>query len=72
MPVDSGHLKDLAAAVAGVGKLSDIGVCRWFDQVRHRGAAWLAMRAHAYISTTRLYDRRWSKPEDLPIFRVVY
>ena len=27
---------------------------------------------HASISTTRVYDRRESKPEDLPTFRVAY
>jgi len=27
---------------------------------------------HANISTTRLYDRRESKPEDSPTFRVKY
>jgi integrase/recombinase XerD len=27
---------------------------------------------HANVSTTRLYDRRKSKPEDSPTFRVKY
>ena len=27
---------------------------------------------HANVSTTRLYDRRKSKPEDSPSFRVKY
>jgi len=27
---------------------------------------------HASISTTRVYDRRGSKPEESPTFRVVY
>jgi integrase len=27
---------------------------------------------HANISTTRVYDRRGSKPEDSPTFRVTY
>ncbi len=27
---------------------------------------------HANISTTRLYDRRRSKPEDSPTFKVIY
>jgi site-specific recombinase XerD len=27
---------------------------------------------HANISTTRLYDRRQSRPEDSPTFRVAY
>ena len=27
---------------------------------------------HANISTTRVYDRRGSKPEDSPTFRVAY
>lgn len=27
---------------------------------------------HASISTTRVYDQRGSKPEDLPTFRVAY
>ena len=27
---------------------------------------------HADISTTRLYDRRRSRPEDSPVFRVKY
>ena len=30
------------------------------------------MMGHANISTTRLYDRRKSKPEDSPIFRIKY
>jgi integrase/recombinase XerD len=30
------------------------------------------MMGHANISTTRLYDRRKSKPEDSPIFRIEY
>ena len=27
---------------------------------------------HASVSTTRIYDRRGSKPEDSPTFRVAY
>ena len=27
---------------------------------------------HANVSTTRLYDRRQSRPEDSPTFRVAY
>jgi integrase len=27
---------------------------------------------HANVSTTRLYDRRRSRPEDSPTFRVAY
>ena len=30
------------------------------------------MLGHANISTTRLYDRRKSKPEDSPVFRIMY
>jgi integrase/recombinase XerD len=30
------------------------------------------MLGHANISTTRLYDRRKSKPEDSPVFRIKY
>jgi integrase/recombinase XerD len=29
-------------------------------------------RGHANVSTTRLYDRRKSKPEDSPTFHVKY
>ena len=27
---------------------------------------------HAYIATTRIYDRRQSRPEDSPTFKVTY
>jgi hypothetical protein len=33
---------------------------------------WGGMAGHANVSTTRLYERRKSKPEDSPTFRVKY
>jgi integrase/recombinase XerD len=30
------------------------------------------MAGHANLSTTRIYDRRKSKPEDSPTFKVKY
>ena len=41
----------------------------WFNGPTYSVAEWLG---HANVSTTRLYDRRKSRPEDSPSFRVKY
>ena len=53
------HSLRVTAATNALGHAADIAKVQ----------EWLG---HANISTTRLYDRRMSRPEDSPTFRVAY
>ena len=53
------HALRATAATSALGHQADIAKVQ----------EWLG---HANISTTRVYDRRGSKPEDSPTFRVTY
>ena len=59
MPLFGPHVMRATAATNALEKGADIAKVQ----------EWLG---HANIQTTRIYDRRRSRPEDSPTFRVVY
>jgi integrase len=58
---ETGHMHAMRATAATNALENDADIAKVQE--------WLG---HANVSTTRLYDRRKSKPEDSPTFRVKY